>query len=124
MEIGVIAYPILVFLLLRCLPCTPPFILSMLETFGNPVSLSYGVALGVHAFKTWMNFHIMFSGTAWILYVLFVGITFLLNYFELLNIEISKIENCTDTTACIRLYRYIKILEKSFNAASLTKSCP
>ncbi|OXA49641.1 hypothetical protein Fcan01_15395 [Folsomia candida] len=124
MEIGVVAYPVLIFLLLRFLPCTPPFILSMLELCGNAPPISYGVGLAVHVFETWMNFHIMFSGTAWILYILFVGITFLLNYFELLNRKISKIENGTDTTACIRLYRNILILEKSFNACVTNKIVP
>ncbi|OXA43310.1 hypothetical protein Fcan01_22039 [Folsomia candida] len=71
-EVGVFSYPILVFLLLRFLPCTPPFILSMLAACERSpaMSLRYGIKLGVHMFETWMAFHNKYSGTTWILYVL------------------------------------------------------
>ncbi|OXA40852.1 hypothetical protein Fcan01_24377, partial [Folsomia candida] len=85
-ELGVFLYSIFVFTLLRFLPCTPPFILSMFENCGSDeVPGSYRVKLGVHIFETWMGSHITYSGTTWIQYVLFVGICFILHNFQLLN---------------------------------------
>ncbi|OXA38333.1 hypothetical protein Fcan01_26814 [Folsomia candida] len=117
-ELGGFLYPILVSLLLRFIPCTPPFILSMFTNCGRleDMTLRYGVELGIHIFETWMAFHIQYSALAWIVHVLLVGVTFLLNCLQLLNREIYKIQNATDNTSCIRMYRYVQILEKSFNA--------
>lgn len=88
-ELGTFAYPILIFLLLRFLPCTPPFLLSIVATCessgGAEMPLSYVKTLAVQIFETWMFYHITYSGTTWVLYVLFVGIAFLLHYFQLLK---------------------------------------
>ncbi|OXA42419.1 hypothetical protein Fcan01_22871 [Folsomia candida] len=125
LEVAIFLYPILVFLLLQFIPRTPPFILSMFQRFGpsGGEEFGYKVTLGVHLFETWMTFHFMYSGTTWFLYV-FVGIAFLLNYFQLLNREILKTENHNDVTACIWLYRYVQVLEKSFNAFVSEKLVP
>ncbi|OXA49640.1 hypothetical protein Fcan01_15394 [Folsomia candida] len=81
-EIGIFLYPLLIFLLLRFIPCTPPFILSTLQNCGQD-PLRYGV-----------------------------------------EEEILRIQNDNDITACIRLYRYIQILEKSFNAFIIERIVP
>ncbi|OXA49433.1 hypothetical protein Fcan01_15409 [Folsomia candida] len=117
-EIGVFSYPILAFLLLQFIPCTPPFILSMFATSCRveAMTLRYGVRLGVHIFETWMAYHTLYSATTWIVYILLAGISFLLHCLQLINRESSKIENDTNNTSCIRIYRNVQILEKSFNA--------
>ncbi|OXA49645.1 hypothetical protein Fcan01_15391 [Folsomia candida] len=85
-EPGLFSYAILLFLLLRFLPCMPPFILSMFETCGATPARN-GFELGLHIFEVWMGLHLhtIFSGTTWILYVLFVGISFFLHFFRLIS---------------------------------------
>ncbi|OXA38326.1 hypothetical protein Fcan01_26813 [Folsomia candida] len=117
-EVVAFVYPILLFLLLRFVPCKPPFILSMVATCRRveAVWIRHGVGLGVHIFEAWMGCHIIYSGTALIVYVLTAK--------NINSGEISKIRSGIDITSCIRIYRYIQTLEKSFNAVVTRRIVP
>lgn len=132
--------PILVFLLLRVMPCTPPFLLSMLPGCQNVETtlLRYLGRLAVHIFEAWMCFHIMYSGSAWLLFIFCVGIIFVLNFLQtlerwvnknrkstifrivlqeiMLPYSLVKIQSDLHGLLIIQLYRYAQILDKSFNS--------
>ncbi|OXA61641.1 hypothetical protein Fcan01_00721 [Folsomia candida] len=86
-ELGAVILPIFVFLLLRVIPCTPPFVLSMLPGCENAETtfIRYVGRLGIHIFETWMFLHILYSGSTWLLYIFFVGIIFILNFLRRLE---------------------------------------
>ncbi|OXA64379.1 hypothetical protein Fcan01_00593 [Folsomia candida] len=125
-EVGVVAYPILQFFLLRLLPCMPPYILSMFPgcVKCDPTLLHRVVKLCLHIFEAWMSLNTIISGTTWMFYVLFVGIVCILDYFRVLESKISEIENDSNKDDCIHLYRCIQILEKSFNAFLMPRIVP
>ncbi|XP_035714106.1 uncharacterized protein LOC110857874 [Folsomia candida] len=104
--------PVLQFLLLTYLPCTPPFILSMSS---NCKAIGSVTRVGVHLFETWMGWHIMYSASMWIFYVLFVGIVCILGYFKILDRQIAAITNTVEKDKCIHIYRSVQILETIFN---------
>ncbi|OXA41533.1 Zinc finger and SCAN domain-containing protein 10, partial [Folsomia candida] len=90
LEVSAFLFQIIVFLLVQFLPCTPPFILSMLADCGRSDAepacfLNYVARFAIQMFETWMSCHTTYSGTTWILYVLFVGINFLLCCLKLLS---------------------------------------
>ncbi|OXA64115.1 hypothetical protein Fcan01_00282 [Folsomia candida] len=83
-EISLPTVALLQFLLLRYVPCTPPFILSMQPNCKNKAGFIV-VQLGVHMFEGWMFWHMMLAGGCWVIYVLFTGIVSILSYFSILN---------------------------------------
>ncbi|OXA38752.1 hypothetical protein Fcan01_26387 [Folsomia candida] len=103
------------FLLLLFAPCTPPFLLSMFPTCRQYYANGYLVQCGIRLFESWMQWHMLLSGGTWVIYILFVGIVCLLTYFRVLHSQIAQIKKDQDMDTCIRLYRSIQILEKSFN---------
>lgn len=72
---------VLKFVLLTISPCTPPFIMSMMQDCRQA---SGGIAffgkMGLHAFEAWMLWQMIFAGSWLVLYVIFVGIDCFLNY--------------------------------------------
>ncbi|OXA40940.1 hypothetical protein Fcan01_24307, partial [Folsomia candida] len=87
-EVSILLYPVLQFFLLRFLPCTPPFILSMFPGClkGNDETLTeYILKVVVQIFESCLTLTAVISGTTWMFYVLFAGIVFILNYFRILK---------------------------------------
>ncbi|OXA40398.1 hypothetical protein Fcan01_25070 [Folsomia candida] len=112
-DVCIPAFPVLLFILLRVAPCTPPFILSMLLGCQD-ADTCIGSYLGVHIFEAWMSAHIVYSAGIVACYVFFVGIVFILNFLRVLESHITN--QLGDHSDYIRLYRVVQILEKSLNA--------
>lgn len=86
-DVCIPAFPVLVFILLRVVPCTPPFIASMFPGCQDVESTiaNYLGRLGVNVFEAWMSVHIMYSAGIVACYVFFVGIIFILNFLRVLE---------------------------------------
>lgn len=83
---SVFALSLIQFLLLTYIPCTPPFILSMLP---NCSSSKFGklslVRVSIHVVESWMGWHIIFSASFSLLGIFYVGIVCLLHYMRVLE---------------------------------------
>ncbi|OXA43101.1 hypothetical protein Fcan01_22054 [Folsomia candida] len=116
--------PVFQLLLLLFVPCTPPFLLSMRANCKEPGASGYVVQFGIRLFESWMQWHMTLSGGTWVIYVLFVGTVCFLTYFRILYSEISRIQQSDDVDACIRLYKCLQVLEKSFNDFLMYRMMP
>lgn len=83
-EFTIIFVPLAIIFLLLVDPCTPPFILSMSPNCNEISWMSPGPEIFVVLFESWMGLQ-LFSGTAWVFYILFAGIVEVLDYFQLLE---------------------------------------
>ncbi|OXA47973.1 hypothetical protein Fcan01_17292 [Folsomia candida] len=70
---------VLKFILLTFAPCTPPFLLSIVEDCGKTE-----VAL-LHLFESWMAWHMFTAGGWYTLYIIFAGIESILSYIFILE---------------------------------------
>ncbi|OXA48831.1 hypothetical protein Fcan01_16502 [Folsomia candida] len=97
-------------------PCLPPFLLSVRDDCG---SITWTSALGAQhltfLLDTWMAFHVLPGGTLEIIYILFVGIVSMLNYFAVIRGDIQEAQGSAEFETCTKVYRNIQILEKMFN---------
>ncbi|XP_035702639.1 uncharacterized protein LOC118434048 [Folsomia candida] len=107
-------------------PCTVPFIVSMsVECRGIRTGLGPSRWIG-HILDTWILSHGCYSAAIPVLFVLCVGIVCFLTYFDVLTSYRRSLRLITFThmASCIRLYRSIHLLEKSFNAFLMQRILP
>ncbi|OXA48545.1 Ubiquitin-like modifier-activating enzyme 1 [Folsomia candida] len=121
-EISIIGYPILQILLLTFVPCTAPFVLSMLPMCKNSGKLKdfwtwpkFPVRMVIHLLETWLGYDTMYSCGFGILYVLFGGTACILGYIDHLEKKIRKSGNINQIHDILLLYKRIQLVEKSFN---------
>lgn len=141
-EVSIIGFAILQLLLLTFVPCTAPFVLSMLPICKNFQDVNDNwawpnvpVRMVVHLVETWLGYDTMYTCGFGILYVLFGGIACLLGYishmekfvytipnkvFVSLSLQffrrkIRASANISQMGKIISLYQRILLVEKSFN---------
>ncbi|OXA48219.1 hypothetical protein Fcan01_17287, partial [Folsomia candida] len=77
---------VLKFILLTFSPCTPPFLLSIVEDCGRTEVALGPFVLGIlHVFECWMAWHMVTAGGWYTLYIIFAGIESILSYIFILE---------------------------------------
>ncbi|OXA62575.1 hypothetical protein Fcan01_01536 [Folsomia candida] len=115
-EVTVASLPVLQFLMLTYRPCTPPFLMSMIPSCIVVSKQQRIIGVIIRSPETWMGWHILYFGSMWLLFELFVGIDCILSYLRFLESQIQSVRNEDDADDCIQFYRAIQVLEKYFNA--------
>ncbi|OXA43292.1 hypothetical protein Fcan01_22065 [Folsomia candida] len=122
--ISLTAVPVLELLLLLFVPCTPPFLLSMFPNCKECSANVDVIKFWIRLFESWVQWHIALSGGTWVIFILLVGVVCIVTYIRVLSSEISRIQQSQDMDACIRLYKCIQMLEKSFNDFLMDRIVP
>ncbi|OXA48710.1 hypothetical protein Fcan01_16609 [Folsomia candida] len=113
--------------MLTYLPCTPPFLISMIPGFcgdkRQDITGRVLIQILVHVLESVVQLQLYLSAASMISYSLFVGCTCVLCYLSDFMSAIQTIKK-DDVEECIQFYRIIQLIERLMNTFLSKRTVP